>query len=106
MAHAETSVRPSQPTNPVFEELRRQQQGFSEVAAWSRTSFNLADGGEIRLARGVMVSGGYFGMLGSRRRPAACSGIRTTLSAARRGRFLRLLAARVRRRSATPSAEA
>jgi putative ABC transport system permease protein len=51
-------------TNPVFEELRRQQQGFSEVAAWSRTSFNLADGGEIRLARGVMVSGGYFGMLG------------------------------------------
>jgi predicted permease len=51
-------------TNPVFDELRRQQQGFSEVAAWSRTSFDLADGGEIRLARGMMVSGGYFGMLG------------------------------------------
>src|SRR5512145_253464 len=51
-------------TNPVVEELRRQQQGFSEVAAWSRTSVNLADGGEIRLARGMMVSGGYFGMLG------------------------------------------
>ena len=51
-------------TNPIFEELRREQQGFSEVAAWSRTSFNLADSGEIRLARGVMVSGGYFGMLG------------------------------------------
>ena len=56
-------------TNPIFEELRRQQQGFSDVAAWSRTSFDLADGGETRLARGVMVSGGYFGML--RLSPAA-----------------------------------
>ena len=50
--------------NRVFEQIRRQQQGFTDVAAWSSTSFNLADGGEMRLARGLFVSGTFFGVLG------------------------------------------
>ena len=50
--------------NPVFEQIRRQQQGFTDVAAWSRTSFNLADGGEMRPARGLFVSGTFFDVLG------------------------------------------
>ena len=44
---------------PVFEQIRRQQQGFTDVAAWSGTSFNLADG-ETRPARGLFVSGTFF----------------------------------------------
>jgi hypothetical protein len=50
--------------NPVFEQIRRQQEGFTDVAAWSSTSFNLADGGEMRLARGLFVSGTFFDVLG------------------------------------------
>jgi putative ABC transport system permease protein len=50
--------------NPVFEQIRRQQEGFMDVAAWSSTSFNLADGGEMRLARGLFVSGTFFDVLG------------------------------------------
>ena len=49
---------------PVFEQIRRQQQGFTDVAAWSGTSFNLADGGEMRPARGLFVSGTFFDVLG------------------------------------------
>jgi putative ABC transport system permease protein len=49
---------------PVFEQIRRQQQGFTDVAAWSGTSFNLADGGEMRPARGLFVSGTLFDVLG------------------------------------------
>jgi putative ABC transport system permease protein len=50
--------------NPVFEQIRRQQQGFTDVAAWSSTSFNLADGGEMRPARGLFVSGTFFDVIG------------------------------------------
>ena len=56
---------PYDPLNyPVFEQIRRQQQGFTDVAAWSGTSFNLADGGEMRPARGLFVSGTFFNVLG------------------------------------------
>ena len=56
---------PYDPLNyPVFEQIRRQQQGFTDVAAWSSTSFNLADGGEMRPARGLFVSGTFFDVLG------------------------------------------
>jgi predicted permease len=50
--------------NPVFEQVRRQQQGFTDVAAWSVSTFNLADGGEMRLARGLLLSGTFFDVLG------------------------------------------
>jgi predicted permease len=56
---------PYDPLNyPVFEQVRRQQQGFIDVAAWSSTSFNLADGGEMRPARALFVSGTFFDVLG------------------------------------------
>jgi putative ABC transport system permease protein len=51
--------------NPVFEQIRRQQQGFTDVAAWGASGFNLADGGEMRPARGLIVSGTFFDLLGA-----------------------------------------
>ena len=49
---------PYDPLNhPVFEQIRRQQQGFTDVAAWSSDSFNLADGGEMRLRAGPLRLG-------------------------------------------------
>lgn len=58
---------PYRPVNhPVFEEIRRQQQGFTDVAAWGASWLNLADGGETRPARALIVSGGFFDLLGTR----------------------------------------
>src|SRR4029077_6737352 len=51
-------------TNPLWEQVRDHQQAFSGVFAWGRSSFNLAAGGEMRLARGLWVSGDYFRVLG------------------------------------------
>ena len=51
--------------NRVFEQIRRQQQGFTDVAAWGASGFNLADGGETRSARGLIVSGTFFDLLGT-----------------------------------------
>ena len=72
---------------PVFEQIRRQQQGFTDVAAWSGTSFNLADGGEMRPARGLFVSGTFSTCSASRRRPGGSSRTPTTRRAARRGSY-------------------
>jgi putative ABC transport system permease protein len=51
-------------TNPIWEQIRDQQQGFSGILAWSRTDFNLAQGGEVRWAKGLWVSGDFFNVLG------------------------------------------
>jgi predicted permease len=51
-------------TNPLWEQLRDHQQAFSNIAAWSDMEFNLARGGEVRFARGLMVSGEFFNVLG------------------------------------------
>jgi putative ABC transport system permease protein len=51
-------------TNPLWEQLRDHQQAFSNVFAWSPTSFELATGGETRPARGLWVSGAFFDTLG------------------------------------------
>src|SRR6185295_9785018 len=40
-------------TNPLWERVRDQQQGFSSIAAWAIGGFNLAQGGEVRPARGL-----------------------------------------------------
>jgi predicted permease len=56
-------------TNPLWEQVRDQQQGFDGIAAWSVAGFNLAQGGEVRPARGLWVSGDFFNVLGVR--PAA-----------------------------------
>ncbi|HEX6730433.1 MAG TPA: ABC transporter permease, partial [Pyrinomonadaceae bacterium] len=53
-------------TNPLWEQIRDQQQGFSGIAAWGVGNFNLAQGGEVRLARGLWVSGDFFNVLGVR----------------------------------------
>ena len=44
--------------------MRDQQQGFSSIAAWGIGGFNLAQGGEVRPARGLWVSGSFFNVLG------------------------------------------
>jgi len=51
-------------TNPLWEKVRDQQQAFSSIGAWGVANFNLAQGGEVRLARGIWVSGSFFNVLG------------------------------------------
>jgi putative ABC transport system permease protein len=51
-------------TNPIWEQIRDRQQGFSGILAWSRSDFNLAQGGEVRWAKGLWVSGDFFNVLG------------------------------------------
>jgi putative ABC transport system permease protein len=47
-------------TNPLWEQLRDRQSGFTALAAWGDTRFNLADGGEVRFVPAQFVSGDYF----------------------------------------------
>ncbi len=47
-----------------WEQIERRQQAFTRIAAWSPRQFNLAGGGERRPAEGMLVSGGFFEMLG------------------------------------------
>jgi len=47
----------------IWGELKRNQQGFSSIAAWSTEGFNLGRGGEVRNADGLWVSGSFFGVL-------------------------------------------
>ena len=51
-------------TNPLWEKLRDNQQAFSGIAAWGAGGFNLAQGGEVRPARGLWLSGDFFNVLG------------------------------------------
>src|SRR5215212_9588542 len=53
-------------TNPIWEQIRDRQEGFSGVLAWGRNDFNLAQGGEVRWAKGLWVSGDFFNVLGVR----------------------------------------
>ena len=51
-------------TNPLWEQLREQTQSFSSLSAWGTGNFNLAQGGEVRNARALWVSGDFFPTLG------------------------------------------
>jgi predicted permease len=52
-------------TNPIWEQVRDQQQAFSGISAWGIEPYlNLASGGEPRFARGLWVSGDFFNVLG------------------------------------------
>ena len=51
-------------TNPMWEQIRDRQEGFSAIFAWAAEEFNLATGGEARDARANLVSGDYFRVLG------------------------------------------
>jgi predicted permease len=54
----------SQLTFPMWEQIRKRQEGFAEIAVWSDQRFNLATGGEVRNAKGILVSGDFFHVLG------------------------------------------
>jgi predicted permease len=54
----------SQLTFAMWEQIRKRQEGFAEIAAWSDQRFNLATGGEVRKAKGIRVSGDFFHVLG------------------------------------------
>src|SRR5579863_473276 len=56
-------------TNPLWEQVRDQQDVFSGVFAWGNDRFDLAQGGAVHLANGLWVSGDFFNSL--RLRPAA-----------------------------------
>ena len=51
-------------TNPMWEQIRAQQQGFSSVFAWGPTTFNISPGGEVHVVQGMWVSGEFFSVLG------------------------------------------
>jgi len=51
-------------TNPIWEQVRDNQQAFQGVLAFGNTRFDLAEGGESRFVPGLMVSGDYFRVLG------------------------------------------
>lgn len=51
-------------SNPVWEQIRDRQQGFSSVSAWGTDTVNLAPGGEERPARMLYVSGDFFNTIG------------------------------------------
>src|SRR2546425_6122304 len=57
----------SQLTFAMWEQIRKRQEGFAEIAVWSDERFrrfNLATGGEVRIAKGIRVSGDFFHVLG------------------------------------------
>ena len=47
-------------TKPIWEEIRARQQAFSSVFAWGDWRFNLGQGGLVRRAEGIWISGDYF----------------------------------------------
>jgi putative ABC transport system permease protein len=51
-------------TNLQWEWIRDHQESFSGMFAWTDRNFNLANGGEVRFASGLMVSGNFFKVLG------------------------------------------
>ena len=51
-------------TNPIWEQIRDRNEAFSGLLAWGRSDLNLAQGGEVRNAKGLWVSGDFFNVLG------------------------------------------
>jgi predicted permease len=58
------STRSAQFTSAQYDAIRKHQQAFSGLMAWSATRFNLAPGGEARYAEGQYTSGEFFSVLG------------------------------------------
>lgn len=54
----------AQNTYAQWEQIRDRNEAFSGLAAWGTDSFDLNNGGELRLARGIYVTGDYFKVLG------------------------------------------
>jgi predicted permease len=53
-------------SNAVWERIRDRAQAFSSLAAWATATFDLSDGGEVRNAEGIWVSGDFFKTVGVR----------------------------------------
>jgi putative ABC transport system permease protein len=51
-------------TYALWVEIHSQQQGFSNIFAWSPTQFNIAPSGEVHNVQGMWVSGEFFQTLG------------------------------------------
>jgi predicted permease len=58
------SGRYAQVTNPMWQQIRDRQQGFSGIFAWGASMWNLNTGGQAEYARGIWVSGDFFNALG------------------------------------------
>ncbi len=56
-------------TNAIWEQVRDHQDLFSSALAWSTDRFDLAQGGAVQNANGIIISGDFFNALGVR--PAA-----------------------------------
>ncbi|MEI9972604.1 MAG: ABC transporter permease [Ignavibacteriota bacterium] len=64
LAHLYASDREDAYTYALWEQIRDRQDVFAGAFAYSMTNFDLAEGGEKRLARGLYASGDFFGTLG------------------------------------------
>ncbi len=53
-------------TFPLWKQVEKRQQGFSSIAAWGASALNLANGGEVQIARAIFVSGEFFRTMGVR----------------------------------------
>ena len=53
-------------TNPLWEQVRDRQTGFSAIAAFAEQHLNTADGGEVRHVNVEMAGGDYFALFGMR----------------------------------------
>ena len=54
----------AQASYPLWEEIRRRQEAFSSIFAWSSGQYNLSPSGDARWASGLEVSGSFFSSLG------------------------------------------
>src|SRR6186997_1127620 len=53
-------------TIPVWEDLQKQQQGFSEMFAWKTRDLRVGERNDLKRAYGIAVSGDFFNVLGIR----------------------------------------
>jgi putative ABC transport system permease protein len=56
----------SQLTFPLWEQIQKHQQAFSDIAVWSSGQFNLTPSGEAHYVKNIRVSGDFFKVLGIR----------------------------------------
>jgi len=54
----------SQLTFPLWEQIQKHQQAFSDIAVWSSGQFNLTPSGEAHYVKNIRVSGDFFKVLG------------------------------------------
>jgi putative ABC transport system permease protein len=63
-ASGDFTSRYSDLTYPMWVQIHAQQQGFSNLFAWSPAQFNVAPSGEVHNVQGLWVSGEFFQTLG------------------------------------------